>query len=346
MSAGTKKKEASRDSRSLVISRRVEPATRTQWAAHIADAWNTACRNSIENFIETGRRLIAAKKALEERGQWLKLIGSKHEAGELPFRHDVAQQLMVIAKDTFLTKTGHARFLPPDYTMLYKLSRFRNRFPSAFDQWVEDGRITPSLQRNEINKVLRLERVQADEQRILALKPVAGKFRTIVLDPAWEYDWLSIAGRAKPGYAMQTHEELLALDVKAWAHEDGCHLYLWTTNNFMARACELVAHWGFQHRTIITWVKPPPFGLGSYFRNSTEHALFATLGETTTRPAAASISTHFEEPRGEHSEKPERFYDIVRAASYPPYGEGNQRHARPDFCSLFVEESLDERIRA
>jgi len=108
----------------------------------------------------------------------------------------------------------------------------------------------------------------------------------------------------------------------------------------MGRACQLMAHWGFQHRTVLTWIKPPPFGLGSYFRNSTEHCLFGTLGETTTRPAAASIPTHFEAPRGEHSEKPEWFYEIVRAASYPPYGEGNQREARPDFASLFVEEEL------
>jgi N6-adenosine-specific RNA methylase IME4 len=105
----------------------------------------------------------------------------------------------------------------------------------------------------------------------------------------------------------------------------------------MAEACKLVEHWGFQHRIVITWIKPPPFGQGSYFRNSTEHVLFATLGDTTTRHAAASIATHFEAPRGEHSEKPEKFYDIVRAASYPPYGEANQRQPRPDFTNLFVE---------
>jgi ParB-like chromosome segregation protein Spo0J/N6-adenosine-specific RNA methylase IME4 len=175
-----------------------------------------------------------------------------------------------------------------------------------------------------------------DERRVLSLVPVAGKFRTLVLDPAWEYDWLSIAGRAKPGYAMQTHEQLLALDVKAWADEEnGCQLYLWVTNNFSGRGHELIAHWGFQFKTKITWIKPPPFGLGSYFRNSTEHVLFATLGKTTTRHAAASIPTHFEAPRGEHSEKPERFYEIVRASSYPPYGEGNQRKPRPDFTNLY-----------
>lgn len=201
--------------------------------------------------------------------------------------------------------------------------------------------------RRETGKLARITKVKADEERVLKLVPVQGKFRTLVIDPAWDYDWLSLAGRAKPGYAMQSHEELAELDVKAWADgKAGCHLYCWVTNNFMARACDLVARWGFQHRTVITWIKPAPFGLGSYFRNSTEHVLFATLGETTTRPAAASIPTHFEAPRGEHSEKPEKFYEIVRAASYPPYGEANQRNGRPDFVNLFELRESDESTAA
>jgi N6-adenosine-specific RNA methylase IME4 len=48
---------------------------------------------------------------------------------------------------------------------------------------------------------------------------------------------LSLAGRAKPGYFMQTMEQLEALDVAAWADDQvGCHLYLWATNNFMGEA--------------------------------------------------------------------------------------------------------------
>jgi N6-adenosine-specific RNA methylase IME4 len=138
---------------------------------------------------------------------------------------------------------------------------------------------------------------------------------------------------------MQTIEQLEALDVAAWADEEaGCHLYCCVTNNFMAEATRLVKLWGWQHRTVLAWIKPPPFGLGSYFRNSTEHVLFATRDgktKTKTRHAAASIPTHFEASRGEHSEKPEKLYEIVRTASYPPYGEANQRMARPDFTSLF-----------
>lgn len=85
----------------------------------------------------------------------------------------------------------------------------------------------------------------------------------------------------------------------------------------------------------MTWVKPPPFGLGSYFRNSTEQVLFGVKGELRTR--ADNIPTHFEAPRGRHSEKPEKFYEIVRKASYPPYGEIFQRKERPDFTNVFTK---------
>jgi N6-adenosine-specific RNA methylase IME4 len=189
--------------------------------------------------------------------------------------------------------------------------------------------------RKEMGAADRRARVLADEQRILDLVPAPGKYRTLVIDPAWEYDGLSLAGRAKPAYAMQTLDQLRGLDLRQWADDAGCHLYVWTTNNFIVEAGKLIEHWGFQYRTILTWLKPPPFGLGSYFRGGAEHVLFATLGDTTTRPAAASISTVFEAARGQHSEKPETFYDIVRVASYPPYGEGNQRVPRQGFFDLF-----------
>jgi N6-adenosine-specific RNA methylase IME4 len=146
-------------------------------------------------------------------------------------------------------------------------------------------------------------RMAKDEQRIQNIAPIKGKFRTIVVDPPWDYERLSLAGRAAPGYATMSHDELLALDVPQWA-EDDCHMYLWTTNNFSGCAHELMGKWGFAYKTKITWVKPR-WGLGSYFRNSTEHVLFGVRGKLRTR--SDNIATHFEAPLGEHSEKPEAF---------------------------------------
>jgi len=170
-----------------------------------------------------------------------------------------------------------------------------------------------------------------DEQRILSVGPVRGKYKTLIIDPPWDHEGLSLAGRGRPEYAVMSHQELIDMPVARWA-ENECHLYLWTTNNFILRAGELVSAWGFDFKTVLTWVKPR-FGLGSYFRSSTEHCLFAIRGSTSTR--VNNVPTHFEAEAGEHSAKPNEFYDIVRRASYPSYGEAFQREERAEFMNLF-----------
>ncbi len=188
-----------------------------------------------------------------------------------------------------------------------------------------------------IAKQTRVELRAADEKRVQALAPIKGKFKTIIVDPPWDYEWLSLAGRASPGYATMTHEQLMALRVQQWA-ENNCHMYLWVTNNFMTRGVELMKKWGFEHKTVLTWVKlsktgKPWFGLGSFFRNSTEHVLFGVRGTLRTR--VGNIPTHFTAPIGEHSEKPKVFYNIVSKASYLPAGELFQRASVPNFRNIF-----------
>jgi N6-adenosine-specific RNA methylase IME4 len=187
----------------------------------------------------------------------------------------------------------------------------------------------------KVNGAYRKLKMADDEERVMSLQPTVGKYKTLIFDPPWDYESLSIADRAAPGYATMTHEDLLGLDVGQWA-EDDCHMYLWTTNNFMPRAINLMAHWGFEHKTILAWFKPR-WGLGSYFRNQTELVLFGVKGNLRTR--VDNISTIIEGPMGKHSEKPESFYDIVRKASYLPAGEAFQRKERKGFENLFEAQT-------
>jgi N6-adenosine-specific RNA methylase IME4 len=169
-----------------------------------------------------------------------------------------------------------------------------------------------------------------DEQRVSKLKPALRKYRTLVIDPPWKYKD-SVAGRTKPPYATMSQDELLGLPVTNWA-EGNCHLYLWATNARIKEALELVAAWGFEQKTILTWHKDK-WGLGLYFRNQTEHVIFCVKGKLATR--SNSLSTVFHGPLGDDSEKPDEFYDLVRRASFPPFGEAFQRKPRPGFVNLF-----------
>ncbi|HEX9070985.1 MAG TPA: MT-A70 family methyltransferase [Pseudolabrys sp.] len=188
-----------------------------------------------------------------------------------------------------------------------------------------------------VSKAYHALRRARDEQRVLNLAPTAGKFRTLVVDPPWAYDE-DLLGRGGVPYATMPRDQVLALPVPAWA-EDECHLYLWTTNAMVPLAVECMAVWGFQHKSMLTWAKPS-WGMAAQFRGQTEHVLFGIRGTLRTR--CTNISTLLEAPTGAHSEKPEKFYEIVRAASYPPYGEAFQRKARPDFINMYEQQIASE----
>jgi len=77
---------------------------------------------------------------------------------------------------------------------------------------------------------------------------------------------------------------------------------------------------------VVTWCKPS-IGLGSYFRGSTEHFLFGVRG--TLPLLRRDVGTWFDADRGENSEKPEKFYQLVESCSPGPWLEMFARRERP-----------------
>lgn len=138
-----------------------------------------------------------------------------------------------------------------------------------------------------------------------------GKFSVIVCDPPWKYfnrsEDETHRGRCK--YPTMTVEEIEALDVPALAADD-CILWLWTTNAFMHEAHEIVALWGFEVKTILTWAKHK-MGVGHWLRGKTEHALLCVSGSPKVN--LTNQTTLLEGRAREHSRKPEEFYEMVES---------------------------------
>lgn len=187
---------------------------------------------------------------------------------------------------------------------------------------VKQGRKKVSVLKRQLK---REEDSQAIKEKTFPV--IQGKYKTILVDPPWDYDTLSLAGRGHTEYSPMTLEDLQQLDISQYA-EENCHLYLWATNNFLYEALKLGEMWGFNYKTVITWVKPS-IGMGSYFRNNTEQLLFFVRGSMTTR--TDNTGTHFEAARGQHSEKPEIFYEIIERNSYPNYLEYFARKERKNW---------------
>ena len=113
--------------------------------------------------------------------------------------------------------------------------------------------------------------------------------------------------------------------------EDNAHLYLWTTNNFLRDALEVMDAWGFRYVTMITWMKDR-IGLGQYFRGLTEHCLFGIRGKLPYKVIDGKRQqgkTGFFEEKREHSRKPVQMREMIEKVSYPP------------FIELFARERFD-----
>lgn len=157
------------------------------------------------------------------------------------------------------------------------------------------------------------------------------KYSTIYADPPWME---SGGGKIKRGanrhYPLMKTREIIALPVRDIAAENA-HLYLWTTNNFLPDALEVMKAWGFTYKTIITWVKDRQ-GLGQYYRGITEHCLFGVRGCLPYKLLGEHRQqgmTVIQAPKTRHSEKPAEMRAMIEKVSYPPYIELFARQITP-----------------
>jgi ParB/RepB/Spo0J family partition protein len=76
---------------------------------------------------------------------------------------------------------------------------------AAEEQPERFGHLVEEMDRTgKANSAFRMLRRAEDEERVKGLVVAPGRHRTLVIDPPWDYDWLSPAGRASPGYAAMS----------------------------------------------------------------------------------------------------------------------------------------------
>jgi len=161
---------------------------------------------------------------------------------------------------------------------------------------------------NGVHRKLKTAR-QVEHIKKEPLKPPDGKYRIIVVDPPWDYAARTSdpSHRVANPYPQMPLAEIKAMPISDWAHGDSI-LWLWTTNAFMREAFQCLDAWGFEQKTILTWVKHK-MGTGDWLRGKTEHCLLAVRGKPTV--LLTNQTTVLTAPSGKHSEKPQQFYDFV-----------------------------------
>tara|TARA_R100001163_G_scaffold41546_1_gene31437 strand:- start:144 stop:563 length:420 start_codon:yes stop_codon:yes gene_type:complete len=96
--------------------------------------------------------------------------------------------------------------------------------------------------------------------------------------------------------------------------ESEAHLYLWVTNPFIKEGLEVCKAWGFEYKTLLTWVKTykdgtPIMGMGYYFRGCTEHIIFGIKNKKLCKNKSTKNIVFANQRK--HSQKPDEVKKLI-----------------------------------
>jgi N6-adenosine-specific RNA methylase IME4 len=79
------------------------------------------------------------------------------------------------------------------------------------------------------------------------------KYSIIYADPPWQYK-RNGNHSAESVYDVMSIDQIKKLPIQQIS-EDQAHLYLWTTNSFIQEGLDVCKAWGFEYKTLLTWLK-------------------------------------------------------------------------------------------
>ena len=158
------------------------------------------------------------------------------------------------------------------------------------------------------------------------------KYSCILVDPPWPQRLTGKRKRAKGGvaqnlpYATATVPDIMNMAVGPLA-APGCHLWLWTTNQFLRQGFEVMEAWGFKYLAPIHWLKPT--GVGNWFVHRSQTLLFG-YNDRCVFPADR-YKPNIIETRNvlKHSQKPDESYRYIEGISPGPRLELFARRSIP-----------------
>lgn len=168
------------------------------------------------------------------------------------------------------------------------------------------------------------------------------KFDVLYIDPPWPYGKQTTGtNHAEKHYDLMTIEDIYALPIKELVSKKGL-VFLWATCPKLHLATKCFEEWGLHYRGVAyDWVKinkkgeiingqgVPP----TYTKPTTEKLLFGSHSDHG-RPLPLNLFGQQQvvlHPRGKHSEKPEKFRELIVA----------QLGDRVSYCELFAREERE-----
>jgi N6-adenosine-specific RNA methylase IME4 len=262
-----------------------------------------------EEWKESGRRLAIASNTLQWHwGEWWNHGHKKwdRDAEEfiktLPLKRQTLYNYGSVA--TLVKPYVRTEDLPFEH---HKLIAPLHEQPKEQKMWLKRAKDNrwPASQLREAMKEAYKEDTPLPE----------GKFNVILSDPPWKYEdgLIEGYGAATHHYPVMTIAELCAMDIPA---ADNAVLFLWVTSPLLEESVQVITAWCFEYKSSFIWDKMA-HNYGHYNSLRHEFLLICTRGSFLPKskkliPSVQSVK------RGRHSEKPEKFREIIHKMYGPP----------------------------
>jgi site-specific DNA-methyltransferase (adenine-specific) len=146
------------------------------------------------------------------------------------------------------------------------------------------------------------------------------KYQIIYADPPWKEEMTGEyqrrhKRRTELPYKDMSIDDICRLPINKISG-DGCHLWLWTTNQYLKEGFIVLEAWGFKYLAPITWVKTT--GLGNWFIHRTQTLLFGYKDHCIFPAARYKPTVIFASNPTTHSQKPQAVADLIEEISPAP----------------------------
>jgi N6-adenosine-specific RNA methylase IME4 len=192
----------------------------------------------------------------------------------------------------------------------------------AFNEFIEQKKAEVQEKASELTtagmlrfgKQLKREQdIQKQSEDIAkGVEPVNGLFDVVAMDPPWPYGrkYDPETSRVANPYPEMSIEEISEIEVPC---KNDSVLFLWTTHMFLPDAFKLLRDWGFAYKATLVWNKEK-MGMGHWLRMQCEFCLIGIKGKPHW--ANTRFRDILNEPRREHSRKPDSFFEMVNEITH------------------------------
>jgi N6-adenosine-specific RNA methylase IME4 len=159
------------------------------------------------------------------------------------------------------------------------------------------------------------------ERRAMRERDLAGKilalpdnlYGVLYVDPEWKDEvWSEETGMDRAAanhYPVSLEDVIKSRPVGKLAARD-CVLFLWTTNQHLRIALDVMETWGFEYKSNYVWVKDG-ISTGRWNRSRHEILLIGTRGSPVCPAPGTQRDSAIMSPRLAHSEKPKCFLEMI-----------------------------------